>query len=68
LLVRALIERFESVVVDRKTVDDDRFDDIEVAASGARIRRQLKSSTDPSAALSLSDFNAAGRRCGSTGL
>ena len=60
LLVRALVERFESVVVDRKAVDDDRFDDIEVAASGARIRRQLKSSTDPSAALSLSDFNSAG--------
>jgi hypothetical protein len=60
LLVRALVERFESVVVDRKAVDDDRFDDVEVAASGARIRRQLKSSTDPSAALSLSDFNSAG--------
>ena len=28
LLVRALVERFESVVVDRKVVDDDRFDDI----------------------------------------
>ncbi|MBS0368619.1 MAG: ATP-binding protein [Proteobacteria bacterium] len=59
LLVRALVERFESVVVDRKAVDDDRFDDIEVTASGARIRRQLKSSADPSAALSLSDFNSA---------
>lgn len=59
LLVRALVERFESVVVDRKVVDDDRFDDIEVTASGARIRRQLKSSADPSAALSLSDFNSA---------
>lgn len=60
LLVRALVERFELVVVDRKAVDDDRFDDIEVTASGARIRRQLKSSADPSAALSLSDFNSAG--------
>ncbi|TVT73162.1 MAG: ATP-binding protein [Denitromonas halophila] len=59
LLVRALVERFEFVVVDRKTVDDDRFDDIEVATSGTRIRRQLKSSTDPSARLSLSDFNSA---------
>jgi hypothetical protein len=54
-----LVERFESVVVDRKVVDDDRFDDIEVTASGARIRRQLKSSANPSAALSLSDFNSA---------
>lgn len=59
LLVRALVERFESVVVDRKVVDDDRFDDIEVTASGTRIRRQLKSSADPSTALSLSDFNSA---------
>lgn len=60
LLVRALVERFESVVVDRKAVDDDRFDDIEVTASGVRIRRQLKSSANASAALSLSDFNSAG--------
>jgi hypothetical protein len=60
LLVRALVERFESVVVDCKAVDDDRFDDIEVTTSGSRIRRQLKSSTDPSAALSLSHFNSAG--------
>lgn len=60
LLVRALIERFESVVVDRKAVDDDRFDDVEVTASGTRVRRQLKSSADPSAALCLTDFNSTG--------
>ncbi|WP_138679060.1 ATP-binding protein [Candidatus Accumulibacter phosphatis] len=60
LLVRALVERFESVVIDCKAVDDDRFDDIEINASGARIRRQLKSSADTSAALSWSDFNSAG--------
>ena len=60
LLVHGLVERFESVVIDRKAVDDDRFDDIEVTASGARIRRQLKSSADTSAALSRSDFNSAG--------
>lgn len=59
LLVRALIDRFDSVVVDRKVVDDDRFDDIEVTAAGFRTRRQLKSSTDPSAALSISDFSSA---------
>lgn len=58
LLVRALVERFESVVVDRKAVDDDRFDDIEVTAYGVRIRRQLKWSVDPSTALSLSHFNS----------
>ena len=59
LLVRSLVERFEAVVVDRKAVDDDRFDDIEVTAAGSRIRRQVKSSEDASAALSHSDFNAA---------
>lgn len=59
LLVRSLVERFEAVVVDRKVVDDDRFDDIEVTAAGTRIRRQLKSSEDASNALSFSDFNAA---------
>lgn len=60
LLVRALVERFESVVVDRKAVDDDRFDDIEVTAAGSRIRRQVKSSVDASTALSFSDFNSTG--------
>lgn len=59
LLVRSLVERFEAVVVDRKVVDDDRFDDVEVTAAGTRIRRQLKSSEDASNALSFSDFNAA---------
>lgn len=60
LLVRSLVERFEEVVVDRKVVDDDRFDDIEVTAAGVRIRRQVKSSKDATAALSFSDFNRAG--------
>lgn len=58
LLVRALVERFESVVVDRKATDDDRFDDIEVNSAGTRVRRQVKSSADPSAALSISDFDS----------
>ena len=60
LLVRSLVERFEEIVVDRKVVDDDRFDDIEVTAAGIRIRRQVKSSKDASTALSFSDFNLAG--------
>lgn len=56
LLVRALVQRHEAVIVDRKTVEDDRFDDLEVTANGTRIRRQLKSSLNPEAALSLPDF------------
>ncbi|GAB3437258.1 ATP-binding protein [Massilia solisilvae] len=45
-------------MVDRKVVDDDRFDDIEVTASGRRIRRQLKSSEHADRALSYTDFNS----------
>lgn len=40
LLVRALVHQHEAVTVDRKTVEDDRFDDLEVTANGTRIRRQ----------------------------
>lgn len=60
LLVRTLAGRFDSVTVDRKAVTDDRFDDLETTSSSFRVRRQLKSSTDPSAALGFSDFNSFG--------
>jgi len=56
LLVRALVHQHEAVIVDRKTVEDDRFDDLEVTANGTRIRRQLKSSLTPDVALKLQDF------------
>lgn len=56
LLVRALVHQHEAVIVDRKTVEDDRFDDLEVTANGTRIRRQLKSSLNPDVALKLQDF------------
>lgn len=58
LLIRCLVSRYEAVVVDRKAVDDDRFDDIEVTSPGTRIRRQLKSSVIPGSTLSESDFSA----------
>lgn len=32
-LVRALVERYERVIVDRKIVVDDRIDDLEVATA-----------------------------------
>lgn len=56
LLVRALVYQHEAVIVDRKTVEDDRFDDLEVTANGTRTRRQLKSRVNPDLALSLQDF------------
>ena len=56
-LVLALVERYESVIVDRKQVLDDRIDDLEiVTASRRRIRRQFKSSGDPGRRLAVSDF------------
>lgn len=59
LLVRCLIQRYEAVVVDRKIVADDRFDDIEVIEAGLRTRRQLKFSIHADTALSYADFNGA---------
>ncbi|WEW95645.1 hypothetical protein P3T65_15420 [Pseudomonas nitroreducens] len=58
LLVRSLVQRFEAVVVDRKAVDDDRFDDIEITSAGIRVRRQLKSSASADLTLGYSDFEA----------
>jgi hypothetical protein len=58
LLAVGLVQRYEAIVVDRKIVDDDRFDDLEVTASGCRIRRQVKSSWYAGRALSYADFNA----------
>lgn len=53
------MQRYEAVVVDRKAVEDDRFDDIEITGAGTRIRRQLKSSGELEAALCHSHFNSA---------
>ena len=58
LLNCCLVQRYEAVVVDRKAVDDDRFDDIEITASGRRTRRQIKSSAHADRALCFADFNA----------
>ena len=60
-LVRALVERYELVIVNRKVVADDRIDDLEVVrAQGYRIRRQYKSSKDPQRHLTLKDFTSPG--------
>src|SRR5690349_19843201 len=60
VLVRSLVERFDSVTVDRKQVEDDRIDDLEVAEHGHLVRRQFKSSEDPNRAIATTDFTAAG--------
>jgi hypothetical protein len=43
----SLLDRFEETIVDRKAVDDGRFDDLSVRHNSREIRRQFKSSDDP---------------------
>ncbi len=59
LLVQGLISGFDQIVVDKKVVEDDRFDDVETRISGRRLRRQIKSSANPGRCLAFSDFNDA---------
>jgi hypothetical protein len=40
MLVRGVVERYDAVIVDRKQVDDDRIDDLEVRAAGIYARRR----------------------------
>lgn len=56
VLVRAMVERYDAVIVDRKQVDDDRIDDVEVRTAGRLVRRQFKSSQDATRPLSEADF------------
>ncbi len=59
ILIRALVEAYDEVVVNRKQVADDRIDDLEVRVGEKRTRRQFKSSDNPLRALSSNDFSAA---------
>jgi hypothetical protein len=56
VLTRSMVERYDTVIVDRKQFADDLFDDLEVRASGRRVRRQFKYSQEPTRALSADDF------------
>lgn len=58
VLACCIVERYDEVVVDRKIVEDDRIDDLEVRAAGRRVRRQFKSSEDSARPISESDFVA----------
>jgi hypothetical protein len=53
-----MVERYDEVIVDRKQVDDDRIDDLEVRAAGRRVRRQFKSSQNAARPLAEDDFTA----------
>ena len=56
ILVRAIVDRYDQVIVDRKQVDNDNLDDLEVVKGGRRFRRQFKSSQDPARPLTVGDF------------
>lgn len=58
-LVLALVDKYDSVTIDEKQVEDDRFDDIEVSIAGNRIRRQIKSSTNATRCINTEDFTGA---------
>ncbi|MDX8123113.1 ATP-binding protein [Janthinobacterium sp. GMG2] len=58
LLMVSLVHGKQSVVVDKKIVADDRFDDVEVNVAGCRVRRQIKSSDNANRHLSFSDFSS----------
>lgn len=57
LLVRGLVTGFDEIVIDRKVVNDDRFDDVETRIYGRRLRRQIKSSQKSDRTITFDDFN-----------
>lgn len=56
MLVRSLVDNYDEVIVDKKQVDGDKIDDLEVKIQGKRIRRQFKSSDNKQRYFSLKDF------------
>jgi len=58
-LIGALIGRCDSVTVDKKQVEDDRLDDLEISISGYIYRKQIKSSPDASRSIKRLDFTGA---------
>lgn len=51
-----LADSYDKVIVDKKQVDDDRIDDLEIIIDGKRIRRQFKSSQNTARTIEESDF------------
>lgn len=55
--VLGIIDKFDSVTVDKKQLDDDRFDDLQIIKKdGFKTRIQIKHSTDANKSLALSEF------------
>ena len=56
VLAETLARRYDSITIDKKLVNDDRFDDLEIIWKERRVRRQIKSSFDLNRQLSTSDI------------
>ena len=56
-LLKTMLHNFQSVTIDKKIVDDDRLDDLELLTNGERSRIQIKSSPNNTRRLSFADFN-----------
>ncbi|HAW57440.1 MAG TPA: hypothetical protein DCX03_00255, partial [Bacteroidales bacterium] len=56
IFTKGLIHRYSSITVDRKQVEDDRIDDVEIVYAGKRVKRQIKSSEDEERYISVKDF------------
>ncbi|MHA3104534.1 ATP-binding protein [Acinetobacter sp. ANC 3791] len=55
--VLGIIEKFDSVTVDKKQLDDDRFDDLQIIKkNGFKTRIQIKHSSVPNKELTLAEF------------
>ena len=59
VLVQAVVEGVDRVVIDRKVVEDDRIDDLEIVVATRRVRRQIKWSGNPNRSLTKGDFTGA---------
>ena len=58
VLAEGLVHRYDSITVDKKVVEDDRIDDLEIVHAGHRKRFQIKSSQDDSRRLQTGDFTS----------
>jgi hypothetical protein len=56
VLVASLLERFDEVTVDRKAVEEDRFDDLAVRHNSRYVKRQFKASDNLGLTFNLADL------------
>ena len=59
VFVSCVVKGYDEVIVDRKAVEADRFDDLQVRIGERRVRMQIKSSQAVARPISANDFTAA---------